>query len=118
MTFGKQTTRLPSVRQFVEPRPLSCALVSNVYLLLDYSDFADNTADSTSAPYIQLFSTMNPVETLADFVATRLNKQDTTNLQRHDTNTSMGSDNGFFSKVQNPHLHSKRGGGRIGAVAC
>ena len=105
MTFCEQTPRLPSVRQYAEPRPRSCALVSNVYLLLDYGDFTDNTADSKSAPYVQLLSTTNPAEAHADFVATRLNGKDSTNSTstHHSTSTSSGSgSNGFFQKYRIP----------------
>ena len=61
-------------------------LVSNVYALLDYGDFTDDSASNTSSPYVQLLSTTDPAEAHADFVATRLNGKDTTGesfFQRH-----------------------------------
>jgi hypothetical protein len=72
-----------------------------VYLLLDYGDFTDNTADSTSAPYVQLLSTTNAADAHADFVATRLNGKDTTNSQHHSSSTGSGS-KGFFHKYRIP----------------
>ena len=66
-----------------------CALVSNVYLLLDYGNFTDGRASNTSSPYVQLLSTTYPAEAHSDFVATRLNGKDTTGsgeksfFQRH-----------------------------------
>ena len=56
-------------------------LVSNVYALLDYGDFTDDSASNTSSPYIQLLSTTDPAEAHSDFVATRLNGKDTTGSQ-------------------------------------
>ena len=74
-----------------------------MYILLDYGDFTDDTASSKSSPYVQLLSTTNPAAAHADFVATRLNGQDTTNPQHHGTNTSTGSGNqGFFQKYRIP----------------
>lgn len=58
---------------FAELGRCSCVLVSNVYLLLNYGDFTDDTASSTASPYAQILSTTNAADAHADFVATRLN---------------------------------------------
>ena len=75
-----------------------CALVSNVYLLLDYGDFTDGSASNTSAPYVQILSTTNPAGAHADFVATRLGGKDTTGSQH----VSSGSNSGFLHKYRIP----------------
>ena len=64
-------------------------LVSNVYALLDYGDFTDDSASNTSSPYVQLLSTTDPAEAHADFVATRLNGTDTTGSQHYGTGESF-----------------------------
>ena len=79
MTFCKRTARFPSCAfEFAELGGRSCAIVSNVYLLLDYGNFTDGSASGTSPPYAQILSTTNPAEAHADFVATRLSGNSTT----------------------------------------
>lgn len=79
-----------------------CSLVSNVYLLLDYGDFTDDTAVSTENPYAQLLSTTDPADAHADFVAARLGGQDTTGSQRHSSNSSGSGSKSFFQKYRIP----------------
>ena len=94
MLFGKQTTRLPSVHRFAEPRPRSCALVSNAYLLLDYGESSTSPTIPRTARTLHTLNFSNPAEAYADVVATRLNGQDTTSSQHY----SRGSGNTGFSR--------------------
>jgi len=64
---------------------LGMTFLSNVYALLDFGDFTDDSASNTSSPYVQLLSTTDPAEAHADFVATRLNGTDTTGSQHYGT---------------------------------
>ena len=68
-----------------------------MYPLLDYDDFTDSTADSACSPYAQLLSMTNPAEAHANFVATRLNGQDTTSFQHYSTGLGNTS---FFQRYR------------------
>ena len=82
-----------------------------MYLLLDYGDFTDSTADSTYPSYARLLSATNPAEAHADFVATRLNGQDTTSSWHYNT----GSGNTSFFQWHRISVSRWRRDGRIGA---
>jgi len=43
-----------------------------MYVLLNYGDFIDGSTSNTTDPYVQFVSTTNPAAAHADFVATRL----------------------------------------------
>ena len=102
MTFCKQTTRIPSVCQFAEPRPRSRALISNVYLLLDYGDFYRRHRGQHELSICSTcLSTTNPAEAHADFVATRLNRQDTTSWQHYSTGSGNAD---FFQEYRIPNF--------------
>ena len=60
-----------------------------MYLLLNYGDFIDGSVNNTAAPFVQLLSTTDLPAAHADFVATRLNGSDTTQLQT-DAQTGSG----------------------------
>ena len=71
-----------------------------MYLLLNYGDFIDGSTNHTAAPFAQLLSTTDPAAAHADFVATRLNGNDTTKAQ---TDAQKGSDHqSFFAKTKVP----------------
>lgn len=68
-----------------------------MYVLLDYGDFIDGSTSNTAAPYVQFLSTTNPAEAHADFVATRLQGNDTSGSQ-HNTGTGSSGNSGSSSK--------------------
>ena len=114
MTFCKQTIRIPSVCQFAELRPRSCALISIVYLLLDFGDFIDDTASARTL-HILNFSLHNEPRRSSHRLC-----GDAAERAGHDEFTALQygiGEHRFFPEVQNPDLRG--GDGRIGAeVRC
>ncbi len=47
--------------------------VRNVYLLINFGNFVDNSMNNTANPYVQLLSTTDPASAHADFVSVREN---------------------------------------------
>jgi len=82
--------------------------VSNMYVLLNYGDFIDGSTSNTANPYVQFLSTTNPAAAHADFVATRLNGNDTSGSQHNSSPSSSGSGSsgnsskGFIDKYKLP----------------
>ncbi|KAI0301931.1 aspartic peptidase domain-containing protein [Multifurca ochricompacta] len=86
---------------------LGMAVLTNVYLLLNYGDFIDGSINNTANPFVQLLSTTDPAAAHADFVATRLSGKDTTNSQNNSNSSSSDNGNkakGLFEKYKIPIL--------------
>ena len=92
--------------------------VTNVYLLIDYGDFVDGTTSNTASPYVQLLSMTNPAQAHSEFVAIRLNGQDTTGSQHNpgsgsgsgnNNNGTVGGAKGFFQKYKIPIIAGAAG---------
>jgi len=54
----------------------SRSLVRNTYILFNFGDFVDGSADNVADPYIQLLSINDKAKNHADFVQARLNGKD------------------------------------------
>ena len=52
--------------------------VRNVYTLLDYGNFMENTANDRGDPFVQLLPLTNAATAKEDFIQVRLNGVDTT----------------------------------------
>jgi hypothetical protein len=72
--------------------------VRNVYLLINYGDYADRTATKT-APYVQLLSITDPSTAHQDFISTRLGGTDTTGIQRFDATTPVSNPDNVASTL-------------------
>lgn len=59
------------------------SIVRNVYTLLDYGNFMENTANDRGDPFVQLLPLTNVQTAHDDFVQTRLGGVDTTNSSAH-----------------------------------
>ncbi|KAI9507214.1 acid protease [Russula earlei] len=86
---------------------MGMAILSNMYVLLNYGDFIDGSTSNTSAPYVQLLSTTDPAEAHSAFVAERLGGNDTTGPQNKSNNNNSnnnisGTSTGFFQKNKIP----------------
>ena len=55
----------------------------NVYTLLDYGNFMENTANDRGDPYVQLLPLTDAAAAKADFVSIRLNGVDNTGDAEH-----------------------------------
>lgn len=55
--------------------------VRNAYILMNFGDFVDGSADQVGDPFVQLHALTDPVEAHGDFVQQRLGGVDTTGLQ-------------------------------------
>ncbi|KAI0647782.1 acid protease [Trametes meyenii] len=62
---------------------LGMAFMRNTYTLLDYGNFMENTASDRGDPYIQLLPVTDASAAKKEFIASRLNGQDTTGDSSH-----------------------------------
>lgn len=79
------------------------AAVRNVYLLIDYGDFVDGTANK-APPYAQILSLTDAAAAHSDFVQTRLDGVDTTGMQvftanRPVNNPTASNDDGVQTRM-------------------
>jgi len=79
-----------------------------MYVLLNYGDFIDGSTSNTADPYVQFVSTTDPAAAHADFVATRLEGNDTSGSQHNSSPSGSGDSGdsskskGFFAKYKIP----------------
>ncbi|KAI0669255.1 acid protease [Trametes maxima] len=62
---------------------LGMAFMRNTYTLLDYGNFMENTASDRGDPYVQLLPVTDTSAAKKEFIASRLNGQDTTGDSLH-----------------------------------
>src|SRR5260221_248281 len=77
-------------------------------VLTNYGDFTDGSPSTPAIPSLQFVSTTNPAAAHADFVATRLNGNDTSGSQHNSSPSGSGSSGdsskskSFFDKYKIP----------------
>ncbi|KAH9963321.1 aspartic peptidase domain-containing protein [Russula dissimulans] len=102
--YGTLQPTIPGAQSPLFDAIFGMAVLSNMYVMLNYGDFIDGMPSNTADPYIQFLSTTDPAKAHAEFVAQRLGGNDTTGSQPKSQNNDSGSgtNEGFFQKYKIP----------------